>query len=172
MRPTSFIAIGAACLALLGGGCAGPSYKLGRGINNVTEFARMGEMRRSIEQANIWHGPDSAFTFGAIRGFNRSVARTFIGAGEIATFPVPTPSYDANYKKEFPVDNGDVYFAGPYRPDQLWTLKWLTEDPRYPMNYKPGHLADTMFATDTALGFSSGDVAPFVPGSRFHIFDF
>jgi hypothetical protein len=28
-----------------------------------------------------------------------------------------------------------------------------------------------MFATDTNLGFSGGDVAPFIPGSRFRIFD-
>ena len=60
-------------------GCSGPERKLGRGINNVTEFARMGEMRRSIEQTAMWDGPSTAFTTGTIRGFNRSMARTVLG---------------------------------------------------------------------------------------------
>jgi hypothetical protein len=47
----------------------------------------------------------------------------------------------------------------------------LPEYPVYPASYKPGILSDSIFATDTALGFSGGDVAPFVPGSRFKIFD-
>ena len=28
-----------------------------------------------------------------------------------------------------------------------------------------------MFDTDTYTGFSGGDVAPFIPGSRFRVFD-
>ena len=30
---------------------------------------------------------------------------------------------------------------------------------------------DAIVGTDTALGFSRGDIAPFLPGCRFHIFD-
>jgi hypothetical protein len=41
----------------------------------------------------------------------------------------------------------------------------------YPDSYKPRLLSDSTFDTDTSLGFSGGDVMPFVPGSRFHIFD-
>src|SRR5438445_7541400 len=61
-------------------GCAGPERKLGRGINNVLEFTRGGEIRRSMEQTALWDGTDAAYTTGFIRGFNRRVARTFVGA--------------------------------------------------------------------------------------------
>ena len=40
-----------AAAALLITGCAGPERKFSRGLNNVTEFARMGEIRRSMGQA-------------------------------------------------------------------------------------------------------------------------
>ena len=33
--------------ALLVSGCAGPEQKLGRGVNNMTEITRLGELRRS-----------------------------------------------------------------------------------------------------------------------------
>lgn len=132
-----------AAITLLAVGCAGPERKLGRGINNVTEFARMGEIRRSVEQTALWEGADSAYTTGFIRGFNRSVARSAVGVYEIVTFPFP--SYD------------------PY---------FLPENPVYPDSYKPKLLADPTFETDSALGFSGGDIAPMVPGSRFRIFDY
>ena len=41
-------------IAVLLVGCAGPERKFGRGVMNVTEFARMGELRRSIEQTYLW----------------------------------------------------------------------------------------------------------------------
>src|SRR5712664_1118477 len=85
----------AAALALTLAGCAGPEQKLGRGINNLTEFVRGGEIRRSMEQTALWDGTDAAYTTGFIRGFNRSVARTFVGAIEVLTFPVPP--YEALY---------------------------------------------------------------------------
>jgi len=163
----SFLAI--AALVLLTG-CSGPSYKLGRGLNNVSELMRMGEVRRSIEQASLWEGSHHAFTSGTIRGFNRSVARSLIGVGEIVTFPFP--SYDPWYGRENFKYNGDVFIGGPYRKDHFWSLDFMTEAPRYPDSYKPGPSASTIFATDTALGFHAGEVASFIPGSRFHVFDF
>lgn len=151
-------------LAAILTGCAGPEQKLGRGINNLTEFARMGDLRRSIEQTGIWEGPATAYTTGVIRGFNRSVARTAIGAYEVATFPLPT--YNPLLAK------GRVY------PDPSIKTKTypfgglvLPENPVYPDSYKPGLPATTTFATDASLGFSGGDVAPHIPGSRFRIFD-
>jgi putative exosortase-associated protein (TIGR04073 family) len=132
-------------LALLATGCAGPEQKLGRGINNVTEFARGGEIRRSMEQTAVWEGSDKAYTTGFIRGFDRSVARTAVGAFEILTFPFPTPTYD-------PV--------------------FLPSEPVYPDSYAPALIADPIFGPDAAIGFSGGDVAPFVPGSRFRIYDY
>lgn len=131
-----------ASISLVVAGCAGPEAKLGRGINNVTEFPRGGEIRRSMEQAALFRGPDVAYTTGFIHGFNRSLARTGVGVYEIVTSPFPP--YDPVI---FPVN------------------------PVYPDNYKPNTLSDSIFSVDTNLGFSGGDVAPFVPGSRFHIFD-
>jgi len=123
-------------------GCAGPEQKLGRGLNNATEFVRGGEMRRSMEQTTIFNGADVGKTTGFIHGFNRSVARTFVGIYEVATFPIP--SYDPVY---YPVN------------------------PVYPESYKPKHLSEGMFQPDAALGFSGGDIAPGIMGSRFRIFD-
>lgn len=132
-----------AAAAVFGAGCAGPEQKMGRGLNNVTEFARLGELRRSIEQTAIWESPEEGYTTGFLRGLNRSLARTAVGAYEIVTFPIP-----------------------PYGP------VFLPENPVYPDSYQPKLLADPTFSTDTALGFSGGDVVPFVPGSRFRIFDY
>ena len=146
-------------------GCAGPERKLGRGLNNLTELVRGGEMRRSIEQTALWDGSETAFTTGIIRGFNRSVARTAIGAYEVLTFPLP--SYNpvlASRNKLYPdssIKNRSYPFGGMV----------LSENPVYPDSFKPGLLSDSIFSTDTSLGFSGGDIAPMIPGSRFHIFD-
>lgn len=145
----------AGLLTLLAAGCSGPEKKLGRGITNVTEFARMGEMRRSVEQTAVFDSIPDAYTTGVIRGFNRSVLRTLYGVYEIATFPVPLP---AGYEPALKPGNRLM-------PD-------ASIEPAFPDSYKPGRLAAPVFETDTNLGFSGGDVTPFVPGSRFHIFDY
>lgn len=172
MRKSILLAVSALALAFLSTGCSGPAYKLGRGMNNMTEFARLGDMRRSIEQAAVWNGPDAAFSFGILQGFNRSIVRTFLGVAEVVTFPVPTPTYDAFYVTSTYPGAGDVYIPGPYRKDQFWSIDFMTSDPKYPTNFKPGLLSDSIFATDTALGFSAGDSFPYIPGSRFHVFDY
>ena len=170
MRIATFLSATMCGLVLVGAGCSGPSHKLGRGFNNMTEFVRMGDLRRSMEQTAIWENPDVAYSAGFIQGFNRSVMRTFIGVSEVVTFAIPTPTYDAWY---LPKNRGvpDVYMGGPLRNDQTFSLNFMTVNPVYPQNYAPGILADSIFATDTSLGFSGGDIAPFIPGSRFHIFD-
>jgi len=131
--------------ALLASGCAGPESKLGRGMSNVYEVARGGELRQTMEQTAVFDSPDAGYTTGFIRGFDRSMARTGVGLYEVVTFPFP-----------------------PYHP--IFT-KHLAPQPVYPDNYQPGLLSDSLFDTDTYVGFSSGDVAPFVPGSRFHVYD-
>ena len=153
--------------AVLMVGCAGPERKLGRGFRNVTEFARMGEIRRSYEQTALWDGPAHAGTTGLIRGVNRSIARTALGAYEIVTFPFP--SYD-------PLFTGDKDQA--IYPDRSirnlkenWGGMTLAADPVYPASYAPGYTSGSVLATDTSLGFSGGEIAPMVPGSRFRIFD-
>lgn len=130
---------------LLLSGCANTEQKLGRGLNNLTEFARMGEMRRTMEQTALNDGADTAYTTGFIRGLNRTFARTGIGLYEVVTCPFP-----------------------PYDPV---CTNYLAADTTYPDNYKPSLWEDQTFATDTNLGFSGGDVAPIFPGSRFRIFD-
>ena len=81
----------------------------------------------------------------AVRGLNRTLARTGLGIYEIVTWPLP-----------------------PYHP--IWT-SYLSPGPVYPESYKPGLISDTTFDTDTYTGFTGGDVAPIIPGSRFRVFD-
>jgi putative exosortase-associated protein (TIGR04073 family) len=143
MRKLISSAMATLAIGLFATGCAGPEQKLGRGIGNVTEIARMGEVRRSMEQTGIWEGTDKAYTVGMIRGMNRTLARTAVGAFEILTFPFPP-----------------------------WDPIFLPTDPVYPDSYTPNLIADGTFGPDAALGFSGGDIAPMVPGSRFRVFDY
>jgi putative exosortase-associated protein (TIGR04073 family) len=141
-NPLSFsvLLVSIACVAV---GCANAERKFGRGLNNATEFARLGEIRRSMEQTALWDNTEMAYTTGAVRGFNRSLVRTGVGIYEMLTFPFP--SYDPIF---------------------------LPESPVFPDNYRPQRLADPTFGPDAILGFSGGDVAPMIPGSRFRIFDY
>lgn len=143
MRKLISSTVATLAIAVFATGCAGPEEKLGRGIGNVTELARMGEVRRAMEQTALWEGTDKAYTTGVIRGLNRSFARTGVGLYEIITFPFPT--YDPIF---------------------------LPEQPVYPDSYTPNLIADPSFGPDASLGFSGGDVAPFIPGSRFRVFDY
>ena len=143
MRKLISSAMATVAIGLLTTGCAGPEEKFGRGLSNVTEFARVGEIRRSMEQTGIWEGTSRAYSVGFMRGLNRSLARTGVGAFEILTFPFP-----------------------PYDP------MFLPADPVYPDSYAPNLIADGTFGPDAALGFSGGDIAPMVPGSRFRVFDY
>ncbi len=131
--------------ALFAAGCASQEQKLGRGMDNTYEIVRMGELRRSVEQTAIFDSPGEGYTTGFVRGLDRSLARTGIGLYEVVTFPFP-----------------------PYTPV---ATKYLSVDPVFPESYKPQLIADPLFKTDTYSGFSGGDVAPFIPGSRFSIFD-
>ena len=145
MRKTfSYLAFCLTSAALLSG-CANTEKKFGRGMNNVFEIVRGGEFRRTMEQTALTDGPDAAYGTGFIRGINRTFARTGIGIYEVVT--APFPPYDPVFT--------DKFAAGPVYPD----------------NYTPTVVEDSMFATDTNLGFSGGDVAPFIPGSRFRIFE-
>lgn len=139
-----FLAL-AALAAVFTSGCAGPEEKLGRGVSDSLEVTRMGDMRRSVEQTAIFESPSAGYTIGVVRGIDRTVARTAMGAFEIVTFPLP-----------------------PYQPVLTSCVK---PGPVYPESYKPGLISGSLFDTDTYTGFSGGDVAPFIPGSRFKVFD-
>jgi putative exosortase-associated protein (TIGR04073 family) len=131
--------------AALGSGCASAEKKLGRGMSNSVEFARLGEMRRSMEQTALFEQPGGHYATGFVHGLTKSLARTGVGVYEIATFPFP-----------------------PYGP--VFT-DYLSPNPAQPDCYQPDIIEDSMFATDTNMGFSGGDVAPYIPGSRFKIFN-
>jgi len=135
--------------ALFTSGCAGPEQKLGRGVSNTLEITRMGEMRRSIEQTAIFESPSAGYTAGAVSGLDRTLARTGLGLFEIVTFPIPMP--ETGYGPMF--------------------TSYLKPGPVYPDSYKPGLISGSTFDTDTYTGFSGGDVAPYIPGSRFRVFD-
>ncbi len=143
-KNTSFL--GAALLvAVLVSGCANTEKKLGRGMSNLYEPVRLADMTRSIEQTALYGGPNSSYSTGVVRGLGKTVTRFGVGLYEIVTSPFP-----------------------PYDPV---LTNYLTPAPKYPDSYKPGLFDDSVFATDTTIGFSGGDVAPYIPGSRFRIFD-
>jgi putative exosortase-associated protein (TIGR04073 family) len=147
MRKTYSIILPLLGAVVIMAGCVGPEQKLGRGINNTTELLTMGELRRSVEQTSVMGNSSQAYTTGVFHGLDLSLARTAAGVYEVATFPFPNHS---------PHDYGPVYFpADGVNPD----------------SYKPNWYSDQMTSPDTALGFGGGDIAPFIPGSRFHIFD-
>ena len=145
MRKTlPFLALVVTAVALTSG-CANVEQKFGRGMANLIEPLRLGEIRRSMEQTALFDGPEVAYTGGFITGLNRTLARTGIGVYEVVTAPIP-----------------------PYGPV---ATDYLTPNPVFPDSYQPSLIEGSTFATDANLGFSGGDVMPFVPGSRFRIFD-
>src|SRR5256885_12330159 len=150
MRNSFLLVASASVLVLFAGGCASTEQgfafeqKFGRGLRNFTEFARAGEIRRSMEQTALLDGPDMAYTTGLIRGFNRSLARTGVGFYEMVTAPFP-----------------------PYDP--VFT-DYLTVNPVYPDSYKPHLLADPTFGPDTSLGFSGGGVVTVILASPLRLF--
>lgn len=141
-------------------GCDGPARKLGRGLSNIREPFRLGEMSRAIEQTSLFDGPEQAYTTGVFRGITRTFARTVIGFSEIVTFPIPTPDYDPYF---FP----NSWFQDPFQKVEVDDFYGLN----YPDNYTPGKYHDTITATDTMIGFSGGELVPFIPGSRFRVFE-
>lgn len=145
MQKSLILMMSVAAMALLATGCAGPEKKFGRGMANLTEIVRWGECRRSVEQTAVFYSPEEGYTRGFMTGLNRTLARTGLGVYELVTFPIP--SYD------------------PILTD------YLDPNPVYPDSYRPNLVAGQNFATDTSLGYSSGDIMPMIPGSRFHIFE-
>lgn len=158
MRILTLLAFMVATTALTG--CGGMERKLGRGLNNSMEIFRGGEMTRSIEQSGIWDGPDTAFTTGMIRGFNRTMARTAIGLSEIVS--APFPPYDPyHFPEKWFMDPSTRVKAEPF-----------SNTPPTPDSYKPRLFSDMIFSTDARVGFSGGEVIPLIPGSRFRTFEY
>ena len=55
--------------------------------------------------------------------------------------------------------------------DYPWGGIVLPDDALFPASYTPGLWDDGIFHPNSAIGFGGGDVAPFLPGSRFRVFD-
>lgn len=143
MRNSLIILSSVAIVATFSTGCANMEQKLGRGIANTREIVRAGEFRRGVEQSALFNTPEYTYTTAAIHGMNRTFARTGIGIYEILTAPFP-----------------------PYGPV---ATRHFAPNPVYPDNYRPDVMADSMFETDTEVGFSGGPIAPGVPGNRFRV---
>ena len=145
MRKTFPLFVVLAAASLLATGCANTHRKFGRGMSNTMDIVRLGEFRRTTEQTALFDGTDAGYTTGFGGGLTRTLARTGIGIYEMVTAPFP-----------------------PYDPV---ATSYLSPSPVYPDNYHPELAEDSLFSTDTNLGFGGGDVAPMMPGSRFRIFD-
>lgn len=141
-------------------GCGGVERKLGRGMNNSMELFRGGEMRRSIEQAGLWDGADAAFSTGLVQGIGRTMARTAIGFSEVITAPFP-PYTPYSFPEKWFRDPSNKLRSEPF-----------SVNPVYPDTYQPRLFSDTIFHTDSRIGFAGGEIAPFIPGSRFRVFEY
>ncbi len=158
MRKLLFLVAIAATTASITG-CQGPEQKLSRGLGNTMEVVRWGDMRRNIEQGAVFTSPNINYSYGVIHGFDQSVKRIGLGVVETATFFIPNP-HSANSTQ-----NAHWDYNSPLCTNSV------PATPQYPDSYRPGLISSSTFDTDTYTGFSGGDVAPFVPGSRFEIFD-
>jgi putative exosortase-associated protein (TIGR04073 family) len=138
--------LGAAALAgVMLAGCSNMEKKLGRGINNTIEPIRLADMRRNVEQGALARPGEVNYFTGAVRGFNQTLARTGLGLFEIITFPIP-----------------------PYEPLFENTITPL---PRHPDSDPQRLWADPLFATDPDIGFSGGEIAPWLPANKFYVHD-
>lgn len=149
MRKTLLL-LSAVVVSLAMTGCKGPEQKLARGYNNLYEVVRWGDLRRGMEQDAVFSTPDVDYSYGAVHGFTQSISRIGLGVCEMVTFPIPNPP-NWDYKAV--------------------CTNYISASPQFPASYKPGIISGSTFDTDTYTGFSGGDVAPFIPGSRFQVFD-
>jgi len=122
-------------------GCSSAEHKLGRGLANVWEPVRMGELRRSAEQTALADGPTVAMTYGFVHGIVRTVERTAVGVFDIVTFPIPT--------------------------DPIM----LPVNPVFPDSQPPQMIGNVSAGATEYLGISGGAVTPFLPGVTFNPLD-
>jgi putative exosortase-associated protein (TIGR04073 family) len=158
MRSVFFLLGMVATAALVG--CAGPEQKFGRGVNNLTEIIRGSEMRRSLEQTMMWDGPSQA-PAGFAHGVTRTVTRTGVGLYELVTAPFP-PYHPVL------VPQSRLYPDASMRWRKYpWGGVELSEYPVHSDNEIMVLRSGRLFETDSSVGFSSGTVAPWIPGNKF-----
>jgi hypothetical protein len=146
MRKTLPLLAVVVAVGVLASGCAHTQKKLALGMTNLGEALRWGDLRRSMEQNAVFSPVPNAggYTAGLAEGFPRSLGRIGIGAFQVVTCPIP---WDPGF------------------------TTYVSQRPVYPDSYTPGLVMDALYSTDVNLGFSGGDVAPAIPGSRFRVFD-
>jgi hypothetical protein len=113
----------------------------------------------------LWDGTTQGPTTGFARGFTRTMTRTGIGIYEVITFPFPPYDPLLTPKSRLYPDHSVK------TRDYPWGGLELPENPVFPDAYRPGLPGDGIFDTDHSLGFTGGEVAPFLPGSRFTTLD-
>ncbi|MFO1457923.1 MAG: exosortase system-associated protein, TIGR04073 family [Verrucomicrobiota bacterium] len=119
-------------------GCNSMEKKLGRGLTNLAEPLRMGELVRSAEQNSLSMDIDGSPGYGVIHGFTRTIERTAVGAFEVVTFPIPTQ----------PI----IYPVNPVFPD----------------SQERSQIGYFGIGSDQFIGLQDSSVAPFIPGSEFN----
>jgi len=117
-------------------GCNNAQRKLSRGLSNLGEPLRLGELQRSAEQNAI--SGDATPSYGVVHGLSRTFARTFVGAFEVVTFPIPTD----------PI----IHPVAPVFPDSQERAQM-------------GHFG---VGSDQFIGFQDSAVLPMFPGSEFN----
>ena len=60
-----------------------PKRSLAAASNNLTEIARMRDLRRSVEQAAVFGKNDKAYTVGFIHGIDQTFVRSGVGLYKI-----------------------------------------------------------------------------------------
>ena len=133
-----YVVLAAAGLMPLLTGCNSMEKKLGRGLTNLAEPLRMGELMRSTEQNSIALDSDGSPGYGLVHGFARTIERTAVGAFEVVTFPIPTQ----------PI----IYPVNPVFPD----------------SQERSQIGYAGIGSDQFIGFQDSSVAPFIPGSEFN----
>ena len=103
-----FIALGAAALADIQSPPAAqqtPVYKLGRGLNNV--LYGITELPYAMVNVNNDKGNNAAWSFGIVRGLERTFFRFGVGWYDIFTFPVAT--YKDSFRQPYPSNIPWIY---------------------------------------------------------------
>ncbi len=131
----TLVAVGSATLLT---GCSSMEQKLGRGIANIMEPVRLGELTRSVEQTYLSDGPVVGESYGVVHGVSRTIQRTLVGVFDVATFPIPT--------------------------DPLIQ----PSEPVFPDHYKPQLSGGWGAQTDRYLGLEGGGTLPWLAGSDFN----
>jgi hypothetical protein len=152
-------------------GCAGPEKKLGRGLANITEIARGGEMARSFEQTTLWEGGQKAHHGGFdpwVQSHGGAHGDRCGRGGDVLSRRgrrMAEWTYDAVYTPDGPLypDYSVATYTEPFGGMRL------TEYPATPDSYHHAWQATSALDTDGHMGITGGAIIPFFPFGKFQI---